>query len=257
MNKKLIRTIIVGCLIIVYSTDLGHAGLSEQMASANAALAGGRPIEALESYKAILASPALSASSSAELWFNRGLAEEKNGNAPAAALSFRRALLLDPGFAPARRQLSVLLGGLGIPFEFGWRETLTTMIPPEFLILGGSVMGWIGIFGLIILLMAGPRKKGFVLLAIILAIAGHGVCVLGTLIDSRFLAAKQAVITAKEAQELKATPADNAASMGSVVPGALIRIVSRNGVWWYVSEGSGPHASQGWIHSDTATPLLP
>ena len=254
MHNKRILTILMGCLLVMGGVAPSRAGLAEQVASANAALAAGRPIDALDSYKTILSSPALTVSSSAELWYNRGLAEEKIGNAPAASLSFRRALLLDPGFAPARRQLGVVLGVLGIPFVSGWAETLPAMIHPDHLVLAGSVLGWIGILALIVLLVKGCRRKWLVLAALLLILVGHGGAVIGTLVDPRLSATKVAVVTTKEAQELKSTPADSAASTGSALPGSMVRILSHNGAWCYVSVGAG---LTGWIPSEAAIPLLP
>ncbi len=74
--------------------------------------------------------------------------------------------------------------------------------------------------------------------------------------DPRRTARHQAVLTAKEAVTLRATPADSGSESGKLDPGTLISILSRNGAWWYVSAGSGSGALLGWIHSNTATPLL-
>jgi len=115
-----------------------RASLSDQVGAANAALEAGHPIEALDTYKALLAAPEFAKRGSSELWYNRGLAEEKNGDAAAASLSFRRALLLDPGFAPAQRQLTAMLGLLGLPAPTGWRERVHAAVHPETLILVGA-----------------------------------------------------------------------------------------------------------------------
>lgn len=253
------RRRLVPALLVVFAGFLAAvqplgASLSDQVASANAALAAGRPIEALESYRAILSSPSLICSGSTELWYNRGLAEEKNGDAAAASLSFRRALLLDPGFAPARVQLATVLGILGLPESAGWREQVTAILHPETLVLGGAIAGWIGVLLLVVLLFKRPRRKGFIAASLLLAVAGHGCSVFGTLADPRTSADGKGVVISKSATELRATPADSAASLTSVPPGTSVRILSRNGAWWYVSPAPG---LTGWIPSTTVSPLLP
>ena len=231
-----------------------HAGVPEQGASADASLRSGHPLEALATYRSLLTSPQFATAGSPELWYNRGLAEEKTGDAAAASLSFRRALLLDPGFAPAQRQLAVVLGTLGLPTQNNWQAQVCGTIHPERLIIGGAVVGWIGALALVALFFLARSLKGWIAFALLLLVLGHGVSVFGTLIDPRREAASQAVVTSKTAPTLHATPADNGTAAGTVPPGTLISVLSRNGAWWYVVAGPG---QTGWIPSDTVTSLLP
>lgn len=232
-----------------------RAGIPEQIATANNDLRSGHPLDALARYRTLLTDPAfLTKEGSPELWYNRGLAEEKTGDAAAASLSFRRALLLDPGFAPAQRQLAMVLGALGLPVPSDWRHWVYAIILPERLMIIGGVIGWIGTLLFVVLLFLGPRKKGLILLSLLLLIAGHGSAIFGALIDPRRTAAEQAVIISKTGPNLRATPADNGAPAGTIAPGSVISVLSRNGAWWYVTSGPG---QTGWIPSDTVTPLLP
>ena len=209
-----------------------RAGLPEDFASANGNLASGHADEALATFKTLLTHPEFKTSGSSEIWYNRGLAEMQTGDAVAASLSFRRALLLDPGSAPARVQLSKTLLSLGLPLPSGWKERTMQLLPPETMISGGAVIGWIGTLGLVVVLFKASRKKSLIALALILIIVGHGASVLGTLADPRRTARNQAVLTAKEAVTLRATPADSATESGKLDPGTLISILSRNGAWW-------------------------
>lgn len=232
-----------------------HAGVREQASSAAASLRAGHPIEALETYRTLLTSPQFATAGSPELWYDRGLAEERTGDAAAASLSFRRALLLDPGFPAARRQLALVLGTLGLPAPpDGWRERLHSWIHPERLILAGVITGWSGGLLITFLLLRGPRRKGWIALSLVLLIGGHGASVFGTMTDPRRTARDEAVVTAKTGPVLRATPADSGTSGGTLSSGTLISVLSRNGAWWYVSAGSG---LTGWIHSDTVAALLP
>ena len=243
-------------LLLTLSMSSLRAGLPEDFASANGNLASGHAGEALSTYKTLLTHPEFKTSGSAEIWYNRGLAEVQTGDAVAASLSFRRALLLDPASVPARVQLCKTLLSLGLPVPSGWKERTMQILHPETMIVGGAVMGWIGMLALVFLLFQASRKKSMILLSLILIIVGHGVSVLGTMADPRLTARHQAVLTAKEGVTLRATPADNATESGKLDPGTLITILSRNGAWWYVSTGTGSGGLRGWIHSNTATPLL-
>ncbi|MFZ0615753.1 MAG: SH3 domain-containing protein [Chthoniobacterales bacterium] len=231
-----------------------RAGTPEQASSAAEALRSGHPLDALARYRSLLTDPAFLKSGSPELWYNRGLAEEKTGENAAASLSFRRALLLDPGFSPARRQLTAVMGMLGLSVPDDWKPRLWTVVHPDSLIIIGAAVGWIGMLLFVLLLFRGSRRKGLIALALVILIAGHGASVFGTLIDPRRIAADQAVVISKAAPTLRATPADSGTPSGTVAPGTLINVLSRNGAWWYVAAGPG---QTGWIPSDTVTSLLP
>jgi hypothetical protein len=241
--------------ITAFHTAGLRAGVEEQSASAASALRSGHPLEALETYRTILTSPRFATEGSPELWYDRGLAEEKTGDAAAASLSFRRALLLDPGSVATRHQLSLVLATLGLPgAPGGWKERLSLIIHPERLVLAGALTGWAGVLMLTFLLIRGPRRKGWIALSLLLLICGHGASVLGTFADPRRVAADEAVVTAKTAPVLRATPADNGTAGAALPPGSVVSVLSRNGSWWYVSGGPG---LDGWIHSESITPLLP
>ena len=253
MNRPLL---LLPCFLlgVLASFSPLHAGIAEQVSAANTDLRSGHPLDALARYRTMLSEPAFLKEGSPELWYNRGLAEEKTGDAAAASLSFRRALLLDPGFAPAQRQLAVVLGVLGLPIPSDWRHGVSAIVQPERLMIIGSVIGWIGTLLLVVLIFHGPRKKGLILLSLLLLVTGHGSAVFGSLIDPRREAADQAVVISKTGPTLRSTPADYGTPAGAAAPGTLNTVLSRNGAWWYVAAGPG---QTGWIPSDTVTPLLP
>jgi hypothetical protein len=202
----------------------------------------------------LLTDPVFRTAGSPEIWYNLGLAQEKSADPAGASLCYRRALLLDPTFVPARRQLETVLGTLGLPAPSGWHESVRQALHPELLIVAGSLIGWVGVFGVILFIFLAPRRKIAIAALIVLVILGHGAAVLGTFVDPRRVAADKAVVTAKKAPVLHATPADSGAPGGTLSPGLLVSVLSRNGAWWYVSGGPG---LTGWIPSDTITPLLP
>jgi hypothetical protein len=241
-------------ILVAFSTVLSvRAGLPEDFFTANENLASGHADEALATYKTLLTHPDFRTSGSAEIWYNRGLAEMETGDTVEASLSFRRALLLDPASVPARIQLTKTLLALGLPVPDGWKERISRFLHPEVMIVGGAVIGWIGALSLVVLIFKASRMKGLIALALLLIVVGHGASVLGTLADPRRTASDKAVLTSKDRVTLRSTPADSATESGKLDPGALISILSRNGTWWYVATGLG---QSGWIHANTATPLL-
>lgn len=254
--NRLSQSLVASIFLLGITAIPLRAGLPEDFASANRNLSAGHADEALSTYKTLLTYPEFKTSGSAEIWYNRGLAETKAGDAVAASLSFRRALLLDPALIPARVELAKTLISLGLPVPTGWRERTMQSMHPETMIIGGAVIGWIGVLSLVVLIFLSPRRKGLIALALTLLVIGHGASILGTMADPRRTARDQAVVTSKDPVTLMATPVDSAAESGKLDPGSLISILSRNGAWWYVANGSGNGSLQGWIHANTATPLL-
>jgi hypothetical protein len=241
-------------LVIAFSLSASlPAALPEDVSSANQSLASGRPSEALSSYQTLLASPDFSKFSSPELWLNRGLAEEQNHDPLAASLSYRRALLLDPTLLPARTHLATLLSTFGIPMSASRVDQLVASVHPDLLILGGALFGWVGVFVFLFLILAGPRRPSWLALALTVLILGHGLSLVGTWMDPRRLASEQGVVMIKSAPTLHETPADSSKAVGTLLPGSLITILSRNGAWWKVSSG----VSTGWLPATAVTPLIP
>lgn len=231
-----------------------RAAVSDDLFTANQSLSTGHPAEALAAYQSMLDSPDLSKFSSPELWYNRGLAEERSGDAIKASLSYRRALLLDPTLLPAQTRLSSLLASLGIPASKNWTDRLFLMLHPDLFILGGAILGWLGVLLFVFFILSTPRRPGLIVLTLLAVILGHGLTLFGAWNDPRRLATDEAVVTVRNAPTLRETPADSSKADGTLAPGSLVTILSRNGAWWKVSGGA---ASTGWIPSTAITPLLP
>ena len=243
-------------LVIAGISLLGSlvAATPDDISVANQSLSSGHPAEALASYQSMLDSPGLSKFSSPELWYNRGLAEERSGDPIAASLSYRRALLLDPTLLSAHIRLSGLLASLGIPASTNWNDRLFLMVPPDMFILGGAILGWLGVLLFVFFILSTPCRPGLIAFALLAMILGHGLTLFGAWNDPRRLASDEAVVTVKNAPTLRETPADSSKADGTLAPGSLVTILSRNGAWWKVSGGA---ASTGWIPSTAITPLLP
>ncbi len=249
----ILRTLLLLLFLFPFPGSRLVAALSDQATRANGHLASGHAQEALSSYRALLTSPEFRAGGSPEIWYNRGLAEEGVGDAVAASLSYRRALLLDPTLVPAQRALAGTMVGLGIPESQGWMSRVSSRIAPEILVIGGAVVGWSGVILFLLLVFLRRHRRGLIFLSLVMIAAGHGASIFGTLADPRRTANTQGVITAKVAPVLRSTPSDNGDARGTIPPGTPVSILSRNGPWWYVV--AGPSLS-GWISSSALTPLL-
>jgi hypothetical protein len=247
----ILRTLLL--LILLVPVQCLRAALAEQTRRANGHLSAGRVAEALSSYRALLTSPEFRTAGSPEIWYNRGLAEERSGNPVAASLSYRRALLLDPTLVPAQRALAGTMSALGIPENRNWMSRFPSLISPEILVIVGAFLGWSGVILFLLLVFLARRRRGLILLSLILLVLGHGASVFGTLADPRRTASSRAVITSKTAPVLRSTPSDNSDARGTIPPGSPVSILSRNGPWWYVAAGPGLF---GWISSSALTPLL-
>ena len=87
---------------------------------------------------------------------------------------------------------------------------------------------------------------------------------LGTMIDPRTNARHKVMVLPQEYVQnppekshplaLRATPVDTAAPMAELRIGTCVTLLSRHGVWSYVSTSSG---QKGWIASSALEPLIP
>ncbi|HLB34393.1 MAG: hypothetical protein A3F67_01825 [Verrucomicrobia bacterium RIFCSPHIGHO2_12_FULL_41_10] len=220
-----------------------------------------------------------SATDSPERYYNEALVAKEKGDLPAASLALRRALILNPTFAPALNQLSEVLTTMGLPQEISWQTKLAAKVSPETLALVGTLVGWSAAFVVIWLFFTRNlssqdssirkrRKRWPLFLAILVFLLGHAVAFLGTTIDPRTSAQEKVVLLPKSVlkdvsgnnQErpketpLRATPVDNAAPIAQLSTGSCLTLLSRHGVWSYVRTHVG---QEGWIPSATLQSLIP
>lgn len=215
-------------------------------------------------------SPSDQQKESPERYYNMALGDEEKGKEIEASIALRRALILDPTFSLARQHLTALLKKMNLPIETGWKAKMASHFSPELLIIIGSLMGWCAALFLVWFffspnILLGKRKPYWIL-GVSFFLLGHGMSLLGFMIDPRVAASHQVIINPRRdaawnvPQEktsvtpLRSTPVDNSDILMQLPNGSVVTLQSRHGAWSYVTAESG---QQGWISSSVMQPLIP
>lgn len=212
---------------------------------------------------------------SPEAYYNEALAEKEQGDLPAASLALRRALILDPTLSVARQELKDVFSKMGLPLESSWQQTLASHYAPEKIAFVGMIIGWSATFVLVMIfflqiLSSTKKPKRWELFFGILffCLLGHGLSVLGVVIDPRLHARYEVVLLPKidatssndhhperpSTWPLRTTPADTGATIAQLPTGSCLILLSQHGAWSYVRTTVG---QEGWIASSTLEFLIP
>jgi hypothetical protein len=192
---------------------------------------------------------------SAGVYFELGRALEAAADEARAALAFRRTLLLDPAFAPARealRNANIQLG-LAAPQQ-DWRHAVASRVDLDFLANLGAVLFWAGAF----LFAAGlffSGRRALKLPAFALAALGLAALVLAWMVDPRVGEARDAMILSPEGAVLYRTPSeDDSQKITALGQGAVVKILSVRGRWFH---GELPGGQRGWFLQKGTEMLVP
>jgi tetratricopeptide (TPR) repeat protein len=192
---------------------------------------------------------------SAAVFFELGRALAKTGQEARAALNFRRALILDPRFEPARAALQEANVALGIPPQKQtWKTQVAGRVSLDSLTLAGTILLWAGAFlGLAAFFPPAFRRRRllagaiFLLLGISL-LAGVWLC------DPRIALGNTAVVLTNGGTPLLSSPADQSEKIASMPQGSLVEVLSQRGRWFY---GQLPGGAKGWFLTEGIVPLIP
>ncbi len=216
----------------------------------DAAFAKGDYAAAVRAYDTALASgPA-----SAGLYYNLAMAQLKDAHRAEAAVSLRRALMLDPRMIDARMALSELEKSQGVSIRPDWRDKLAEKAPLRVLFIGGAVLAWGGAFLLLWGFFPGGRRALRLAGGVVIFLLGAGIFAAAYLSDPRIAGAKDAVVSADGGTSLLASPADQSAPVTRVPECAPVRILQRSGEWTYCESPAG---EKGWTASSSLVPVLP
>lgn len=185
------------------------------------------------------------AAPSAEVYFELGKSLESLGREAEAALAFRRTLILDPGFQPAREALKTASTQLGLAGpRSDWRTAVSERIPLDGLVRGGAVVFWIGAFLFATGLLFG-RKRSFAIGSIAVAVLGLALVALAWMVDPRVRDARDAMVLAAEGAVLYRTPSDeDSQKITTLGQGTVLKILSARGRWFH---GELPGGQRGWF----------
>jgi len=195
-----------------------------------------------------------SSSPSAGVFFELGRTYSELDNEPRAALNFRRALLLDPRFAPARAALQKSLTELGINQpQPDWKLAIVSRIPMDPLAIAATCAFWLAAF-LFLASAFSQRKRLKLIAAFLVWIIAGGLFAVVWLCDPRIAARDAAMVLTNGGTSVLASPADQSEKIASLPQGTVITILSQRGRWFYASLPSG---AKGWVLTEGIVPLIP
>ena len=224
---------------------------AETIQDGNAAFAKGEFAAAIRAFESALATQGPSAG----LYYSLGVAQQKDGQRPQAALNFRRAIMLDPRMVDARMALSEIERSQGVPpARSTWRELVAERIPLGPLMIAGSVIAWLGAFLTLFVVFVKAARLWPLIGAVGLIIAGAALFLTGYLADPRVFERNMAVVSDKGGTTLLAAPADQSATVLRLPGAAPLRVLGRSGEWTFCS---APTGEQGWAPSKSLEDVLP
>ena len=191
----------------------------------------------------------------AAVFYELGRALNKTGQEARAALNFRRALILDPRFAPARMALQEANVALGIPpAKQDWRVQVLERLPLDSLVLAGNAVFWVGSFLGLAAFLPPAFRRGRLVFGILFLLFGLSLLSVAWLCDPRISLANTAIVLTNGGSALRSSPADQSEKVAALPQGTTIDILSQRGRWFY---GKLPGGSKGWFLTEGIVPLIP
>lgn len=255
-NCSRLSLVICHWSLVAFVLLAGPARLfADALTDARTAFEAGDYPAALRAYESALSSQGPSAG----LYYNLAMTQLRQSQPAEAALSLRRAILLDPQMTDARVALSDLERSQGVTagpshWSSRWREILAEKVPLEALMITGCVMGWAGAFLLLVAIFRSSRKFWPVTGSLVLLLAGKGLFAAAFLADPRVSDRDAAVVLAGGGASLLSAPADQSAVVAKVPAGASLQVHRRSGDWSYCETAGG---EKGWTPSKSIERVVP
>lgn len=192
----------------------------------------------------------------AAVFFELGRTFSKLGQEARAALNFRRALILDPGFQPALTALQETNTALGIPTppKRSWIAIAREQIPMDLLTLGATTLAWLGLFTGLLAFFSRPTKAIALCLGFLMLCVGVAGVFAARLLDPRITEINAAIVLTTGGTTMLSSPADQSEKVASLPQGTVVKILSQRGRWFY---GQLPRGARGWFLTEGIVPLIP
>ncbi len=192
---------------------------------------------------------------SAAVFYELGRALTKAGQEARAALNFRRALVLDPRFAPASAALQEANLALGIPpKKQTWQGRILERIPLDTLTLTGTILFWAGAFAGLAAFFPPVLRRRRLLAGCLLLIIGASLLAVVWLCDPRIALTNSALVLTNGGTALLSSPAEQSDKLASLPQGSILTVLSQRGRWFY---GELPDGKKGWFLTEGIVPLIP
>ena len=241
--KQLILTLCAAAGLFAVSSTFAQADAT--FAKTNEEYAAGRFKEAIDGYEMLVQS----GQRSATLFYDLGNAYFRAGDFGRAILSYERALALEPRHPEAVANLRIARDeARALELVVSAPERSLQLLTPNQYTIGAAIAFWLGIFGIVILILARRRSASLIALSILsLFIFAFAVAAIAWL-DGGNKGGALAIVTDKGVEARVAT-AENANTVLALPPGSEIRIVSKRGDWIYAVL---PNNLRGWISAKSA-----
>ena len=247
-NNPAFRTVSLFVLALLFTAALR----ADVIADARARYAEGEYQQAAKLFEqAIETAPPRAA-----VFFEFGRCLRQAGQDGRAALSFQRALVLDPRFTPAAVALAETNTDLGIPKPaITWRDRVLEHVPMDTLTLAGTGLFWAGAFTVTLLfLLHATRRRGWYAMGILCVAAGVGALALAWLCDPRVAGRNTAMVLTSGGASVLNAPAEQSEKIAALREGTKVIILSQRGRWFY---GEVPGGSRGWFLTEGIVPIIP
>lgn len=242
----------LAAMILVAGSISGFAGA---LAEADAAFTAGDYPAAMRAYESALSSEGPSAG----LYYNLAMTQLRQAQPGEAALSLRRAILLDPQMVDARVALSDLDRSQGVAaapsgWMKRWREIVAEKVPLKALVIAGSVIAWAGAFLMLHAIFRSKKRFWPVTGAFGMLVIGKCLFLVAYLSDPRVSERDAAVVLAGTGASLLAAPADQSTVVTKVPAGANVYVHRRSGEWSYCET---PNGEKGWTSTKSLERVIP
>jgi tetratricopeptide (TPR) repeat protein len=185
---------------------------------------------------------------------NLGHADFRLGREVPAAISYRRALALDPGNSAARSSLEHVMQKLGVPAPgLGAAEVVGQYISFDLLVLLGSLTFWAGIIMVFFALFSDRKRNGLTAAGVIVSLIGATAVAVSWAGDSRIALAQTSIVVG-DAVDARKTPVDNSQKLVDLPKGTPVRVITARDDWSLVRL---PIGVDGWVRSAALEPVFP